>query len=523
MNTFNRFDRKRHKSFTHEFFDSPDAGLRGHAHERGSDSLQLLGWENQPDELSDGKESDTDSGIGASEKRPDSVFSYLSAIGPIRLLTRDEELSLAKRIAEGEAQIATETLCSLLALHCVLAMGQKVISGTVHAREIVDDADQASGNPVIDDRILQSRFRSRLAKVRYLARKHERTTEQCGNAINPIKRKKLDRALIGQRQKIALSLKRLQLNRRQIEVIVASHKRLYENLQKVEREIRGKAKKRELRAIEATMGMPTSEIRRLVVSVSDKQADVALAKQRFIESNLRLVVTIAKRYCGRGLQFLDLIQEGNIGLARAVDKFNYRLGFRFATYATWWIRQAVTRALADQSRTIRIPVHMVELTRKFTVAEHGLVSHFGRLPTVEELAADMALPLKTVEVVRQLVKEPVSLEAPLGTDGEASVGDLIGDDYSPDPEASAISLDSQREIQRMLTTLSPREEKIIRMRFGIGEKAEYTLEETGKVFGVTRERIRQIEELALAKLRHLKRGPADHSSYAQSKTDRAHR
>lgn len=523
MTIYNRFDRRQHRSFTHEFFDPADAGLRQHAHQNGPGSFPLPGREDQPDELSDGKEIDTDSGIGTSGMRPDSVFSYLSAIGPIRLLNRDEEFSLAKRIAEGEAQIATETLGSLLALHCVLAMGQKVISGTVHARELVDDADEASGNPMTDDKILQSRFRSRLAKIRYLARRHERTTKQCRNAVNPIKRRKIDHALIGQRQKIALSLKRLQLNRRQIDVIVTSHKRLYENLQKVELQIGGKAKKRELHAIEARMGMPTAEIRRLVVSVSDKQAEVALAKQLFIESNLRLVVTIAKKYRGRGLQLLDLIQEGNIGLARAVDKFNHRLGFRFATYATWWIRQAVTRALADQARTIRIPVHMVELARKFTVAEHGLISHFGRLPSLNELAAEMALPLKTVEVVRQLVKEPVSLEAPWGEDGETCLGDVIGDDHSPDPEANAISLDSQREIQRMLTTLSPREEKIIRMRFGIGEKTQYTLEETGKIFGVTRERIRQIEELALTKLRHVKRGPANPGSDPRSNTDPAGR
>ncbi len=484
MNTFNRFDRIQHKSFTHEFFDPAIAGLRWHSDESSLDSLQLPDRENRPDDLSDGKESDTDIGNGTSEKRPDSVFSYLSAIGPIRLLTRDEELSLAKRIAEGEAQIAAETLCSLLALHCVLAMGQKVTSGTVHAREIVDGADEASGNPMNNDKILQSRFRSRLAKIRYLALRHERTTEQCDKAMNPIKRKKLDRTLIDQRQKIALSLKRLQLNRRQIEVIVAGHKKLYEDLEKVERKIGGK---------------------------------------RFIQSNLRLVVAIAKKYRGRGLQFLDLIQEGNIGLARAVDKFNYRLGFRFATYATWWIRQAVTRALADQSRTIRIPVHMVELTRKFTLAEHGLMSHLGRLPTLEEVAADLALPYKTVEAVQRLVKEPVSLEGPCGDDGEACLGDLIIDEHSPDPEELAISLDSQREIQRMLTTLSPREEKIIRMRFGIGEKMEHTLEETGQVFGVTRERIRQIEAIALAKLRRAEHSLANPRSCAPSKSDPADR
>jgi RNA polymerase primary sigma factor len=219
-------------------------------------------------------------------------------------------------------------------------------------------------------------------------------------------------------------------------------------------------------------------------------------------------VVIAKHYCGRGLQFLDLIQEGNLGLMRAVDKFNHRLGFRFSTYASWWIRQAVTRALADHSRTIRIPVHMVELARKFTVAERGLVRTLGHQPTAEEIAAAMALPPKAVETIRDLVKEPFSLEAPSSEDGETCLGDLIMDRRAPNPEATAISVDFQRATQRILTTLSPREEKIIRMRFGIGEKAEYTLEETGKVFGLTRERIRQLEESALKKLRHPRRGLA---------------
>ena len=508
MPNFNRFYRKRRKSSTHELVDTADTGLQERSRRSGWDFPQLPGNENQFGGLSDAKEPETDIDLATSQKRTDAVFSYLSAIAPIRVLTREEELGLAKSIADGEAQIAAEALSSLVALHWVLDVGNKVASGLVDAREVVDGPEQASGNPTIDGRIMRIHFRKRLTKLKSLAQRYKRTTGQRKQPMSAIKRTNLDRELAQQREKIALSLQRFQLNRGQFEVIVDSHKQIYEKLQKVEQGTNGKTKKRALHTIEVEMGMPAAEIRRLVASVSEKQAEVARAKRRFIEANLRLVVVIAKHYCGRGLHFLDLIQEGNIGLMKAVDKFNHRLGFRFATYASWWIRQAVSRALADQSQTIRIPVHMVELTRKFTIAEGCLMNSLGRQPTLKEIAGEMAMPLKTIEAIRQLVKEPVSLEAPAGNDGETCLGDLVMDNRSPNPEETTISMDLQRDMQRMLITLSPREEKILRMRFGIGEKAEHTLEETGKVFGVSRERIRQIEESALKKLRRPRRGLA---------------
>ncbi len=329
MHTFNRFHRKRGKSSTREFVDTADRGLREPAGKIVWDSTQPLDHENQLDGLSDEQEPDPQIDDGTSEKRGDGVFSYLSALGPIRILSREEELELARSIADGQTLIATETLSSLFALRWVLDVGKKVATGLVHVREVIDEPAEAPGNRTIDDRALESRFGKRMTRVKYLARRYECTSGQSKSSISAVKRKKLDGSLVRQRQKIASSLHRLELNRGQIAAIIDGHKLIFENLRKVERQSGGTAQKQALHTIEAEMGMPAVEIRRLIASTNDKQVDVALAKKRFIEANLRLVVLIAKRYCGRGLQFLDLIQEGNLGLMRAVDKFNHRLGFRF--------------------------------------------------------------------------------------------------------------------------------------------------------------------------------------------------
>lgn len=445
-------------------------------------------------------ESEVDIEDDATAKSKDPAFRYFQDLRSVPLLGREAELNLAQSIQEWETEITADALSSLLPLRYVLDLGRKVAAGFVKVRDAVNAPPVPAANSTLEERNLKVKFRARVKRLEHLARSHERMRALLGHSMSPIKRRRLDKSRIRQRQKIALSLKRLQLNRTQIEVIVSSHKQLYERLQEAELQIQHKAKKGAVQAIEQEMGMPAPEIRRLVLSLAEKQSQVASAKQHFIAANLRLVVLIAKKYVGRGLQFLDLVQEGNLGLMRAVDKFDHRLGFRFSTYATWWIRQAVMRALADQSRTIRIPVHMVDLMNKFNREVRELEKKLGRIPTLEEIAGEMAIPMERVEAILHLVREPASLETPLA-DGENCIGELIRDDNSPDPEFTVINLDFERDMQRTLRALSPREEKIIRMRFGIGEKTEYTLEETGKLFGITRERIRQIEAIALTKLR----------------------